>query len=229
MAFENRIPDLAGRGDLQATVYGPLSRLQSKGQLAFTGGAVAGWEYAALTGEYSWNGTRLTAGLTLEETTGGRGVLTGWWEPQSGCYHGEVVCRSLEFHPEWLGPAAGRFSGWSGKISGSVLLERWRTDAGEKAGPTAGAGWLELYDLGYKRFATRPVVATGGDGQRPAADHRLIICPVVPVGAGREVFREDGLAYEIRAEGNDFPRRPALFAAADRPPGAGVSCLERLG
>jgi hypothetical protein len=206
MAFENRIPDLAGRGDLQATVYGPLSRLQSKGQLAFTGGAVAGWEYAALTGEYSWNGTRLTAGLTLEETTGGRGVLTGWWEPQSGCYHGEVVCRSLEFHPEWLGPAAGRFSGWSGKISGSVLLERWRTDAGEKAGPTAGAGWLELYDLGYKGASLPGRLLLRAE---MASDRLRITDSYYLSGSGQlalagEVSWEDGLAYEIRAEGNDF-------------------------
>ena len=97
--YRQKIPALAGRGDLQATLHGPLSRLQSEGRLAVTGGAIAEWEYRNLTAEYSWNGVRLTSGLTLEETTGGRGILTGWWEPESGRYYGEAVCRSLEFCP----------------------------------------------------------------------------------------------------------------------------------
>ncbi len=205
-AGKEKIPALAGRGDLQATLYGPLSRLQSKGRLAVTGGAIAGWEYTALTGEYCWNGTRLTAGLSLEETTGGRGVLTGWWEPESGCYYGEAVCRSLEFHPEWLGPAAARFSGWSGKVSGTVLMERSRAREHGNTGQPSGAGWLELYDLGYEggslpgRLLLRAEMA--GSRLRITDSYYLS-------GGGRlaligEVAWEDGLAYEIRAEGDDF-------------------------
>lgn len=199
--LQQKIPALAGRGDFQADFFGPLSRLQSKGRLEVTGGAIAEWEYRTLAGKYSWDGTRFTAGLTLEETTGGRGVLTGWWEPEGGRYYGEAVCRSLEFCPEWLGPAAAQIAGLSGKLSGTFLFEHVR----EEAGPT-GAGWLELHGLCHEGVSHpgRLLLRAEMEGSRlRIADSYFL------TGGGRlaidgEVSWEDGLAYEIRAEGNDF-------------------------
>lgn len=198
--LEEKIPALTGRGDIQTTLYGPLSRLQSKGRLAVTGGTIGEWEYAALTGEYFWNGTRLTAGLTLEESTGGRGVLTGWWEPESGCYYGEAISRSLELRPEWLGPAAAQFpGGLSGRLSGTWRMEK------KAAGP-AGAGWLELHDLcheGSSHPGRLLIRAEMEGGRLRIADSYFL------TGSGRlaltgEVTWEDGPDYEIRAEGADL-------------------------
>ena len=83
------------------------------------------------------NGTRLTAGLTLEESTGGRGVLTGWWEPESGCYYGEAISRSLELRPEWLGPAAAQFPGG---LSGETLRHMAHGEEGRRTGRRRLAG-----------------------------------------------------------------------------------------
>lgn len=210
-----KIPALAGRGDFLAVFHGPLSRLRSEGRLTITGGAVEHWEYGTLEAEYSWNGTRLNSGLTLEETTGGRAVLTGWWEPGAGRYYGEMVCRSLDFQPELLGHTAPQLSGLSGKLSGTLVLAK------EAATPT-GSGWLELHDLHQEENSQLPgrlLLRAEMEAGRVRIEDSYLLVNSGRLAIDGEVSWEDGLDYRVRACGDDISLDDLIsfLPSTDRP------------
>lgn len=189
--FFREMPPVGGCGDFQATLSGPLSRLQGEGELTVEDGKLDRMAFSRIRGRFSWDGARLYSGLTLHEADG-RLVLTGWWEPGSGDYQADLLVSHLDFPVEQLIP---EFPGIRGKVSAVVNMEKNET-------PLNGAGRVEVYDLRTRDGSVLPgqVILRGtiDDTRVRIADSFLLL------NGGRlalegEVSWEGEPAYTLRA------------------------------
>ena len=193
--FSGGIPPVGGCGDFQATLYGPLSRLQGEGELTVEDGRVDRVEFSGLKGRFSWNGARLHSALTLAEADG-QLILTGWWEPWTGDYQADLIVSHLELPVEQIVQELP--GGIRGKVSAVVKMEK-------NDSPLNGTGWLEFYDLRRRDGSFLPghLILRGEiDSTRVQMEDSFLLLNGGRLAIEGEVSWEDELDYTLRARGS---------------------------